>query len=130
VDPRGLGRRIYAQERVKLPDAELLRRYFQKGVGRFAGYYRIKAELRGHIQFSHLNLFDSPYPFRDPFEVIFCRNVMIYFDRETQEQLVLRLRDQLAPGGYLFVGHSESLIGIDHHLSSVRPSIYRRVNAG
>jgi chemotaxis protein methyltransferase CheR len=121
---------IYPQERVKLPDAELLRRYFQKGTGKYEGYFRVRSELGSHISFRHLNLVDSPYPFREKFDVILCRNVMIYFDRKTQEQLVPRLKDQLAPEGYLFVGHSESLIGIDHTLKCVRPSIYRRVNAG
>jgi chemotaxis protein methyltransferase CheR len=121
---------IYAQERVKLPDPELLRRYFQKGTGKFDGCCRIRPELGSHVSFCHLNLFDTPYPFRKKFDIIFCRNVMIYFDRTTQEQLVLRLKDQLVPGGYLFVGHSESLIGLDHSLKSVRPSIYRRVNTG
>jgi chemotaxis protein methyltransferase CheR len=119
---------IYAQERIKLPDPELLRRYFQRGDGKFQGFCRVKSELRDQVTFRHLNLFDVPYPFRDRFDVVFCRNVMIYFDRGTQEQLVLRLRDQLVPGGCLFVGHSESLIGIDHSLRSVRPSIYRHAN--
>jgi chemotaxis protein methyltransferase CheR len=117
---------IYPHERVKLPDAELLRRYFQRGTGKFEGYYRIKSEVRRRVAFQRQNLFEWPYPFRQKFDVIFCRNVMIYFDRKTQEQLVPRLKEQLVPGGYLFVGHSESLIGIDHTLKCVRPSIYRR----
>ena len=121
---------IYAHERVKLPSTDLLRRYFQKGSGQYEGYYRVRSELRQRITFRHLNLFEWPYPFKDKFNVIFCRNVMIYFDRPTQEQLVPRLREQLTPGGYLFVGHSESLIGIDHSLTCVRPSIYRRAQAG
>jgi chemotaxis protein methyltransferase CheR len=116
---------IYAQERVQLPDTDLLQRYFQKGTGRYEGCYRIKSELRGGVSFRHINLFQTPYPFTEKFHVIFCRNVMIYFDRKTQEQLVPRLRGQLASGGCLFVGHSESLIGIDGELKCIRPSIYR-----
>ena len=102
------------------------RNFFQKGVGTYEGYYRIKAAVRDRVQFRHLNLMHWPYPFTEKFHVIFCRNVMIYFDRETQEQLVPRLEEQLVPGGYLFVGHSESLHGIENGLKSVRPSIYQR----
>lgn len=117
---------VYAQERVKLPSQDMLRRHFQKGTGQYEGFYRVRSELRQRVSFRHLNLFEWPYPFKEKFNVVFCRNVMIYFDRPTQEQLVPRLREQLVPGGYLFVGHSESLIGIDHSLTCVRPSIYRR----
>lgn len=116
---------IYSEDRVKLPDPEWLRRFFQKGVGQYEGTFRVKSDLRGRVAFHHVNLFQSSYPFREKFDVIFCRNVMIYFDRKTQELLVPRLRDQLTPGGCLIVGHSESLIGIDHALTNVRPSIYR-----
>jgi chemotaxis protein methyltransferase CheR len=116
---------IYPQERVKLPEPAWLRRYFQRGVAPYEGTYRVKPDLRRHVSFHHVNLFQSSYEFTDTFDVIFCRNVMIYFDRKTQELLVLRLRDQLTRGGYLIVGHAESLIGIDHALTNVRPSIYR-----
>jgi chemotaxis protein methyltransferase CheR len=84
----------------------------------------VKPELRQQIEFRHQNLME-PYSFNQKFDVVFCRNVMIYFDRKTQESLVPRLRNQLDPAGYLFVGHSESLIGIDKSLKIVRPSIYR-----
>jgi chemotaxis protein methyltransferase CheR len=118
-------RGIYRAERVQLPSPDWLRRYFQRGVGVYAGQYRVKPELRERVSFHHLNLFDV-FPFTSPYDLIFCRNVMIYFDRPTQENLVSRLREQLAPGGYLIVGHSESLIGIRHHLKGIQPSIYRR----
>ena len=116
---------IYRLERIKLPQPEWLRRYFQRGTGKQEGFARVKPELREQITFQHLNLMQSPYPFQERFQLVFCRNVMIYFDRKTQEQLVPRLRAQLDPTGYLFVGHSESLIGIDQALKVVRPSIYR-----
>jgi chemotaxis protein methyltransferase CheR len=116
---------VYKSERVKMPDSGWLRAYFQKGVKNWEGYYRVKTELRERIEFGHVNLM-QPYPFRSKFQVIFCRNVMIYFDRETQEQLVPRLAEQLVPGGYLFVGHSESLIGIKHGLKTLRPSVYQK----
>jgi chemotaxis protein methyltransferase CheR len=117
---------IYRQERLKLPSPELLRRYFQKGVGTWDGHFRVKHALRERVEFRHLNLIEWPYPFRESFQAIFCRNVMIYFDRGTQEQLIPRLVEQLAPGGVLFVGHSESLIGIEHKLKCLRPSVYQK----
>lgn len=103
----------------------LVTKYFQNGFGPQAGNYRVKPVLQEHVAFSHLNLIDGAFRFSDPFQVIFCRNVMIYFDRPTQEQLVERLAGQLVPGGYLMVGHSESLTGIRHPFTLVAPAIYR-----
>jgi len=117
---------IYRSERMKMPTPEWLRTYFQKGVGQWEGSYRVKPSLRERIAFDHLNLMDWPYPFKAKFNLILCRNVMIYFDRPTQEQLIPRLAEQLLPGGYLFVGHSESLVGIEHGLKTMKPSIYQR----
>ncbi len=117
---------VYRQERVKLPQSDWLGRYFQRGTGDFTGYCRVKPVLRERVTFRHQNLMDWPYPWTDRFQVVFCRNVMIYFDRPTQEQLIARLKEQLVPGGHLFVGHSESLVGIEHGMKCVRPSIYRR----
>ncbi|HYD85490.1 MAG TPA: CheR family methyltransferase, partial [Opitutus sp.] len=78
------------------------------------------------VTFRHLNLLEGEPPFREPFQAIFCRNVMIYFDRPTQEELVNKLARHLVPGGYLFVGHAESLTAIKHSLQTVRPAVYRR----
>ena len=117
---------VYEEDRIKLPSPEWLRRYFQRGVGAYEGRCRVKAEIRERVTFRHLNLFQVPYPFTEKFNAVFCRNVMIYFDRKTQEGLVPRLAEQLVPGGYLFVGHSESLIGLEHGMKSVRPSVYQK----
>ncbi len=117
---------IYSRDRVKLPDPQLLTRYFQNGTGDFSGYYRVKQILRDAIKFHHLNLLHSPYPVAQNQHIIFCRNVMIYFDQKTQQELVNKLTQQLAPGGYLIVGHSESLLAVKHRLKSVRPTIYRK----
>jgi chemotaxis protein methyltransferase CheR len=119
-------RGIYAADRVELPSADLLPRYFQRGHGEREGYYRVKAELRRAVAVHHINLFQPQYPLPKGHDVIFCRNVMIYFDGPSREQLVQRLTEQLAPGGYLFVGHSESLIGLRHALKTVWPSVYCR----
>ncbi|HPI75268.1 MAG TPA: protein-glutamate O-methyltransferase CheR [bacterium] len=82
-------------------------------------------DLKKEISFKRLNLMDS-WPMKGPFDVVFCRNVMIYFDKETQTELVSRFYDILAPGGIFFVGHSESLTGTEHNFRYVRPSIYQK----
>lgn len=119
-------RGIYDLQQVRLPQPDWLGRFFQRGHNDYAGYCRVKPEIRKGIRFHHLNLFSNRYPFAAEFHVVFCRNVMIYFDRNSQQQLVRKMVDCLLPGGYLFVGPSESLIGIEHPLRYVKPSIYRK----
>jgi chemotaxis protein methyltransferase CheR len=117
---------IYRDETIgKLPP-KTLQTYFQRGFGPQDGNYRVRSSLRDQIGFHHLNLLEGEPPFRERFQVIFCRNVMIYFDRPTQEELVNKLARHLVPGGYLLVGHAESLTAIRHPLQTVRPAIYRR----
>jgi chemotaxis protein methyltransferase CheR len=77
------------------------------------------------VRFAWLNLMDS-WPMKGPFNVILCRNVMIYFDRATRQNLINRFWDLLEPGGYLFVGHSESLSTISHKFRYVQPATYRK----
>lgn len=117
-------RGVYESERLLSISQEMLRRYFKKGLGAWDGSFRVKDELRARVAFHHLNLLKLPYPFKQQFHVIFCRNVMIYFDRATQEALVSQLADRLMPGGYLLVGHSESLSAITHPLRLVQPAVY------
>ncbi len=117
---------IYREETVSRLPPETLKAYFQRGIGPQEGNYRVRPNLRDRVSFHYLNLLKGEAPFRDPFHVIFCRNVMIYFDKETQEELVNRLARRLVPGGYLFVGHAESLSGIKHPLQLVKPATYRR----
>jgi chemotaxis protein methyltransferase CheR len=105
---------------------ELLRRYFQRGVGAREGTCRVKPWLRDRVQFRRINLFQAEYPVPREQHVIFCRNVMIYFDPSSRALLVQKLVRQLARGGYLIVGHSESLLGLSHGLESVRQSVYRK----
>ena len=119
-------RGIYPADRVNLPAADLLPRYFQRGFAEREGCYRVKPELRQRTTVQRINLFQQHYAIPRRQDVIFCRNVMIYFDVESREWLVNRLTDYLAPGGYLFVGHSESLIGVRHRLHAVWPSVYRK----
>lgn len=117
---------VYPRDRVGALPWELLRRHFQAGVGRFEGYCRVKPHLREMISFRRLNLFREPYPFQGPFDFIFCRNVTIYFKKEDQERLINRFYHLVRPSGYLFLGHSESLIGIRSEFRYIRPTIYRK----
>jgi chemotaxis protein methyltransferase CheR len=87
--------------------------------------WQIAPAVRSRVHFAHLNLM-QPWPMKGPFQVIFCRNVMIYFDRPTQQTLVNRFWDLLEPGGLLFVGHSEGLSAIRHRFRYVRPAVYQK----
>jgi chemotaxis protein methyltransferase CheR len=87
--------------------------------------YAVKPAIRDCAAFRRINLIE-PFPWTAQFPVIFCRNVMIYFDRTTQKELVHKLTGSLESGGYLFIGHAESLSGLDHGLEYVRPAIYRK----
>ena len=86
----------------------------------------ISDELKSLISFRHLNLMEHPWPMRGLFDAIFCRNVMIYFDGPTKATLIDRFVEQLKPGGWLYIGHSESLLGTHNHLSHAGRTIYRR----
>jgi len=81
-------------------------------------------ELRERVRFRRLNFMEPDFGLREPVEVIFCRNVLIYFDRPTQQRLLNRFRRHLIPGGYIFLGHSESLYGLNMPLVQAAPTIY------
>jgi chemotaxis protein methyltransferase CheR len=100
---------IYPQEAVRSVTPAWARRYFLRGIGPQTGNWRVKPAIREGVVFRQLNLLAGPPPFAEPFDLIFCRNVMIYFDASTQEQLLAHLVEKLVPGGYLMIGHSESL---------------------
>jgi chemotaxis protein methyltransferase CheR len=119
-------RAIYAADQVRLPDAGMLPRHFRRGFDDWEGYYRVKPALRRRVAIEHVNLFQPAYPWPPGFDAIFCRNVMIYFDAESRQALMERLFDQLAPGGHLFVGHSEGLQGLRHGFRPVAPGVYER----
>jgi len=116
----------YALEKLKTVPSDIKRKYFQNGHGKSLGFGRVKDSVRKLIYFKRLNLMNERYPFSGPFDFIFCRNVMIYFNRQTQETLVNRYYDYLSSGGYFFIGHSESLTGINHKFSYVQPTVYRK----
>jgi chemotaxis protein methyltransferase CheR len=118
-------RGIYPMSRVEPLSQEWRRRYFQKGVNQWEGFVRVKPEVKKMVEFFRFNLME-PFPFKEDFEVIFCRNVMIYFEKATQTELVQKFYNCLKPGGYLFIGHSESLCNISHQFAYVKPTIYRK----
>jgi chemotaxis protein methyltransferase CheR len=122
-------RGVYPAERFKeLPDT-WRRSYLLRGEGECKGSYKIKPDLASHVEYQRLNLIE-PFTHRRRFHVIFCRNVMMYFDKATQQEIVRRLGACLEPGGYLLVGHSESLTGVEHDLKYVRPATYRAEKPG
>ena len=87
---------------------------------------RVVPELRRNASFMRLNLMDATYPVSEKFHVIFCRNVLIYFDRPTQEAVINKLCNHLVPGGYFFLGHSESATGMQVPLTPLKPTIFKR----
>ncbi|MDK9725955.1 MAG: chemotaxis protein CheR [Sterolibacteriaceae bacterium MAG5] len=121
-------RGVYPVERVEKLDAELLRRYFLKGAGTQAGYVRVRPELQKLISFTRVNLLDARWPVQGPFDVIFCRNVMIYFDKETQFQILKKFVPLLREEGLLFAGHSESFLHAAALVRSLGRTVYERAD--
>ncbi|MDR1745615.1 MAG: protein-glutamate O-methyltransferase CheR [Planctomycetota bacterium] len=116
-------RGVYNALRVDPVPKDAVCRYFNR-LGEDA--YEVKPELRKEVTFRRLNLITGAYPFRQRFDIIFCRNVMIYFSRNVRSKLLSNLREWLEPGAYLFVGHSESLVGAHEGYEYVAPAVYRR----
>ncbi len=116
---------VYRMDRVDGLPRDVLRRHFEQGLGAQEGLARVHPRRRALVTVARLNLLEVADLGRR-FEVIFCRNVMIYFDRAVQQRVVTMLERHLAPGGWLFISHSESLNGIAHGLQWVAPAVYRR----
>ena len=117
---------IFEAQRVAKVPAAFKKRYLVPAREMGDNYFQIHPDLRRLVRFARLNLMDQRFPFRSKIDIIFCRNVMIYFDRPTQERLVARFSAVLADGGYLLIGHSESLNNVRHPLTYVMPTIYRK----
>jgi len=113
---------LYGPERMKTVPPMLATKYFKKTGDHM---FQVSNQLRELIAFRRLNLME-PLPFKNPLDLIFCRNVMIYFDKETISRLVAKYHQILSPGGYLFIGHSESLSGFTHDFKYVEPCIYMK----
>jgi chemotaxis protein methyltransferase CheR len=118
---------VYPVDRVAAISEECLHRWFQKGSGAQAHKVRVKPQLRDIVYFKQLNLMQD-WPMKSHFDFIFCRNVLIYFDRITKERLANRYAGLLAEGGYLFIGHSESLHQLDAPFSLIGNTIYKKTH--
>jgi chemotaxis protein methyltransferase CheR len=113
----------YSEERIALLPEEYKRKYFQLLPDK---HWRVKPLLQNEVIFRKFNLMNTVFPFRKPFHVIFCRNVMIYFDKPTRNALVQRFYDSLLPGGYLFIGHSETIDRASSDFRYITPALYQK----
>lgn len=117
---------IYKKERLlPVPDG-VKRRYFLRSRDASKELARVCPELREKVRFMRLNFMDEAFPIEGQLDIIFCRNVIIYFNKETQERLIRKFCERLRPGGYLFLGHSETLSGLGLPLKKVSASVYTR----
>lgn len=115
---------MYTLDRVKNMPEAILKKYFQRGTGARAGMARVKSNIRDMVQYEVLNLLDTSWPFRKEFDVIFCRNTLIYFDKSTQTQILERFARVLKPGGLLFAGHSENLTYLTEAFNLLGQTVY------
>ncbi len=120
---------IYPSEIVRPVPAALKLKYLMRSREPGASRVRVVPELRRLIEFRRLNFMESNYGLTEKVDAVFCRNVLIYFDRPTQQRILGKLTHYLVPGGYLFVGHSETLHELDLPLTQVAPALYRRIDA-
>ena len=119
---------IYKEARLEGIPLNIKHKYFLKSRDPDKKLVRVVPKLRAKVKFGRLNFMDTTYPINETFDVIFCRNTLIYFDRETQEKVISKLCNHLDPNGYFFLGHSESLTNMNVPLKSVKPTIYRKIN--
>lgn len=117
---------VYAAERIEKVSEAMKRKYFRRGTGANAGRVRVIDELRDLVTFRPLNLLDARYPMKGPFDALFCRNVMIYFDKPTQRDILLKMAPLLSPDGLFFAGHSESFFHATDIVTSIGRTVYRR----
>jgi chemotaxis protein methyltransferase CheR len=128
LEKAGMG--VYPEEAIHLIPAGIRRKYFLRSRTADSHRVRVIPELRRLVEFRHLNFIASDYGLGEKVDAIFCRNVIIYFDRATQESILSKLSACLVPSGYMFVGHAETLHNMDLPLTPVAPSLYRRVDDG
>jgi chemotaxis protein methyltransferase CheR len=119
---------LYRMQRLEQMPSDYLKKYCRRGTGPYDGMFMVDSELRQQVNFVQHNLLDSAANLGQ-FDIIFVRNVLIYFDSDVKKQVLRNLYAQLRPGGWLVTSHSESLLGLDTQLQLVRPSIYRRPQA-
>jgi len=117
---------VYQESEIVPVPPELRRKYLLRSRNSNERLARVVADLRQRVSLHQLNFMDDDYGIESMFDVVFFRNVMIYFDRSTQEEVINKICRNLVPGGYLFAGHSESLVGLDIPIKPVKASIYRK----
>ena len=116
---------VYQEAQVAPVPLPLRRKYLLRSATD-SNVVRVAPSLRALVRFRRLNLLDRDYGIRPPMDVIFCRNVFIYFERKTQQEILCRFGQSLVPGGFLFLGHSETINGLDVPFEQVAPTVYRR----
>jgi chemotaxis protein methyltransferase CheR len=115
---------VYSDERIEKLPADVVKRFFQRGTGEQEGMVRVRQELRDMVTFRQLNLLENNWPIRAPLDVIFCRNVMIYFDKATQLSILKKFAPLLRSNGLLFAGHSESFHNADEYFKLRGKTVY------
>jgi chemotaxis protein methyltransferase CheR len=126
LDKAALG--VYSNDAVRPVPQALKVKYLMRGRERNCDRVRVAPELRRLVEFRRLNFIDSDYGVAEKFDAIFCRNVIIYFDRATQQSILTKITARLRPGGYLFMGHAETLHELDLPVEPVAPALYRRID--
>jgi chemotaxis protein methyltransferase CheR len=118
---------VYKEDRVNVVPLEMKRKYLLRSKDRTNPTVKIAPQLRKKVRYGRLNFMDNQYDIPETFDVIFCRNVLIYFDRETQERVIDKLCGKLKSGGYFFLGHSESIMNMNLPLRQIKPTIFKRI---
>jgi len=117
---------VYPENKIATIPVDLKKKYLLRSKDRNSGLVRMAANVRQNVTFKRLNFMDEEFGLDDTFHLIFCRNVIIYFDQNTQRILLKRLLEHLKPNGYLFMGHSETLHGLGLNLKQLAPSVYQK----
>ena len=115
---------IYSKDKITKIPKDMLKKYFKQGQGKWEGFVQVKKTVRSLITFSKINLLDGFSA--GPYDVVFCRNVMIYFDSQTKQKVLNSIYNTIRPGGYLMLGKAEALYGLDHNFHYIKPSIFRK----
>ena len=116
----------FSEAMIEPVSAARRKQYVMRARDASRGEVRIRPELRSKLAFGRLNLMDDAYPVEADHDIIFCRNILIYFDKPTQAKVLSRLCNHLAPGGYLFLGHSESIVGIDLPVTQIANTVFQK----
>jgi chemotaxis protein methyltransferase CheR len=118
---------VYKMEKVAPVPMYLKKKYLLKSKNPDLRTVRIVPKLRNKVRYGRINFMDASYPIEEKFDIIFCRNVIIYFDRKTQEEVINKLARNLKTGGYFFLGHSESIANMNVPLRNMKPTIFRKI---